>query len=246
MLNIISITKDDPDGISRTIESTRILREKFDIRQIIIDSSSDKIKQKVNSIAINEKNITYLWQEPNGISQAFNKGIEVSEDGWLWFLNGGDEVYNELDISHFIYILSKTTAEAIIFQIKFMESGLISKHPPMWYKWPPLFNWIPHPATIIDKNLFKKYGFFSNKFKIAMDGEIWIRFFSNEIIVDTISFPIASFDETGISSTNKNLLSKEIIKIIKIHYFILIKRWLGNGIRLIKAWKEFSLLSYKK
>ena len=99
MLNIITITKNDLNGIKNTVNSTKYLRENFNVSQLIIDGSDENISSKIKLLVRNEKNVKYFWQLPSGISNAFNFGISMSEDGWLWFLNGGDVVDSNLDLN---------------------------------------------------------------------------------------------------------------------------------------------------
>jgi len=228
-INIITVTKDDFEGVSSTIKSTTTLRTMHDIRQIIVDGSEQKIQDKIKHYIHNEPNIDYAWQEPRGAAAAFNQGLKLSNAEWIWFLNGRDEVHHNIEADKFIYIMQKTSADILIFQIELMQSGTICGHPPMWAMWPPVNSWVPHPSTIIRYSVFKRYGFFEEKYKTSMDYEIWFRFFSQHITVDTISIPIALYDETGISSTQIPHSAIEANEIIKNNFFMLFKKWVGSA-----------------
>ena len=78
-LNIITITKDDPQGLLKTVNSTRFLREKFNIKQIIVDSSTNDVKIKIGNILTKGNNIEYHWQKPSGRSAAFNHGLRLTK-----------------------------------------------------------------------------------------------------------------------------------------------------------------------
>ncbi|MFO7606145.1 MAG: glycosyltransferase [Desulfurivibrionaceae bacterium] len=241
ILNIITVTKNDLAGVTHTIESTKKIRTHPGVKQIIIDSSTDETKTSVKTLAESNNNVEYFWQDPSGISAAFNKGLSLAESEWVWFLNGGDEINNKLDPDIFLYILAKSSANAIIFQIKGVGSDQITRHPPMWAMWPPFFAWIPHPSTITRKSLYEKYGNFNTSFEIAMDYEFWLRCFAKETVVDTISIQITDYDNTGISSTQTSKVAKEAIRAIKMHVYEIIKIWFKNGLRMLKAY-----LFYKK
>ncbi len=234
LLDIISITKDDPEGIASTIASTRTLRSCKGVRQIIIDSSDADTQDTIKSLVSAEKNIEYLWQKPSGIAVAFNQGIARSAADWIWFLNGRDTTHLSLDAEFMLRILKASQAEAIIFELQYLQSGVRLKHPPLWSLWPPLW-WVPHPATIIRRDLFKQYGMFDNAFKISMDGELWIRFFSKEMTVDMISIPIAVYDQSGSSSIDIRGVKKEVAKIVVGNFGFLLRMWLRRGTYLVKA-----------
>lgn len=235
-LDIITITKDDLDGISNTIKSTEILRTIHGVRQIIVDSSNLDVQEKIKEVLVHEKNIEYVWQKPAGIASAFNTGLDLSQSEWVWFLNGGDQAHPALEPDKLLYILEQSKAEAIIFEFEFMQSLTKYKIPPLWAVWPPVFYWIPHPSTIIRRDLFKRFGQFKEKYKIAMDGEIWFRFFSKNVIVNMLSIPIALYDESGISSTQEKKKAREGEQIIRANIWMLVRIWLVNGIKIFAAW----------
>lgn len=235
LLNIITITKDDFEGLKKTVESTEELRAHPDVAQIVIDSSEESIKIKNTEYLDNKSNIEYFWQEPRGRSAAFNYGLDQAGGKWIWFLNGGDETRPDLDSNLLLSLLNKNNAEAIIFQFEQIQSKFIPPHPELWALWPPLLSWIPHPSTVTRKELYHRYGNFDESLKNAMDFEIWMRFFSEKVIVDLISIPIARFDQTGVSYRLIKTTRREARKIIVKYLFKVLKRNLQSYIIIIKA-----------
>ena len=230
IIDIITVTKDDLEGVTATIKSTRRLRARHQIRQIIIDSSKKGTSEKIRRLISSEQNIEYIWQEPSGIAAAFNLGLRLSKAQWVWFLNGMDEVHHSVDPDKLLYIVRESRANAIIFEIELMQSSIRVSHPPIWNLWPPLCpNWIPHAATLLRRKLFDQYGLFNEEYQIAMDGELWLRFFSNRVTVDMISIPIALFDEGGIANTQIRENLKEVRKIIRSHFWALLKHHLRTA-----------------
>lgn len=236
-LDIITVTKDDLDGVAATIASTRKLRTRAGVRQIIVDSSSEPVAAKVMELLAGEENIDYFWQEPDGIASAFNLGVSHSTADWLWFLNGGDAVHPYLVENLLFQILDTTQAGIVICELEQMQSGLRTKHPPLWALWPPLYgNWVPHPATLISTKLFEQYGVFDTGYKIAMDADWWLRVFSKNVVVDMLSIPIALYDEHGVSSTNLIDTGKEAERIFSNNFRRLVRMWLARGAHLFRAY----------
>ena len=166
--------------------------------------------------------------------------MSIADSEWVWFLNGGDKVHQDLESKLFLDILKKSGAEVIIFELEFMQSHKASKHLPMWAMWPPIFpNWINHPATILRQRVFKKFGGFNEDYKIAMDGEIWLRVFSKDVVVDMISMPIVLFDEGGVSVSNQKDTAQEVYKLIKFYLWMLMKIWFKRGKLIIDAMRYF-------
>lgn len=246
LLDIITITKNDLQGILSTIESTKNLRTHPFIKQIIIDSSTEQIKNEVNLLAKSNKNVEYFWQDAMGIAAAFNFGLSHSTAEWIWFLNGGDRIHIDLEFNHILYILKESRADAMIFQNELDGLKKAHKHPPMWALWPPLSAWIPHPATITRRKLYNQFGNFDESFEIAMDYEFWVRCFSKQVTVDTISIPVTIFDRCGASSTNPQKTANEALRTIKIHFWTILKLWLNNGLQIFKAWYTYHIMRRKR
>lgn len=236
ILDIITVTKDDPDGVAATVASSRKLRACAGVRQIVVDSSSASVSEKIKESLASEENLEYLRQEPNGIAAAFNLGISHASADWLWCLNGGDAVHPGLVESLFLGILDVTRAGIVIFELEGMQSGARPGHPPLWALWPPLYpNWVPHPATIVRTRLFEEYGVFDTSYKIAMDAEWWIRVFGKNVVVDMLSTPIALYDEQGISNTNFKDTGKEAQRIYSSYFRRFVRIWLSRGKHLLRG-----------
>jgi glycosyltransferase involved in cell wall biosynthesis len=233
ILDIITVTKDDLEGVAATILSTRKLRACLGVRQIIVDSSSGLISEKVKDLLIGEERVNYFWQKPNGIAAAFNLGVSSSSAEWTWFLNGRDEAHPDLDVSFLMQILNSSQAEILVFQLELKQSRSRLKHPALWALWPPIY-WVPHPATLIRSKLFEQYGVYNNNFRIAMDADLWMRLFSRDIVIDMLSIPVVLYDQHGVSSTNSIEIEKEAKRLIRNNMGMLAKMWVGRGVYLFK------------
>ncbi len=234
-VTIITVIKNNKIGFAETLKSTEILRENFNISQIVVDSSNENIKEEIKNLSINSKNVYYFWQPPLGISSAFNFGLKFVKSEWVWFLNSGDIINPDVNIDSFLYILDHSYADAVIYQLKFKQSEKILQHPELWSLWPPILSWIPHPTTILKKKLFDIYGLFDENLKIAMDYELWLRFFSKNVKVDIISIPLVIFDQTGLAIAENKKTKKEVEKIIKRYFWIIIKKWFWQLRMIAKA-----------
>jgi glycosyltransferase involved in cell wall biosynthesis len=240
LLNIITITKEDFEGLKKTIASTLSLRQNPDVLQIIVDSSGVEVQECIKEYVKNEMNIKYLWQPSSGVSSAFNMGLKSADARWVWFLNGGDEVNNDLNVGNLIYLLSNIESDAIIFQLMAIKHEITIKHPPMWALWPPLLSWIPHPSTITRRELYEKYGCFDESYKIAMDYEFWLRCFSKDVIVDMVSISISKFDQSGMSYELNHITKAEVRRVIKKYFWLIVKKWWGHAIIFLKSIKASS------
>lgn len=106
MINIITINKDNREGLKKTIES--VVNQTFfnNINYIIIDGASTDGSNEL--IKQYQEKLYYWCSEPDkGIYDAMNKGVDAApNEGYCLFLNSGDflettdvieKIYDELD-----------------------------------------------------------------------------------------------------------------------------------------------------
>ena len=116
-LDIITVKKDDLEGLENTLKSTEDIREYPGVRQIIVDSSTGRVRNEVRELAGECKNVEYLWQAAKGIAGAFNLGLSIVKAEWVWCLNGRDEINPQIDIKAILYMLEATNADILLIQI---------------------------------------------------------------------------------------------------------------------------------
>jgi len=89
-ITVISITKNDSDGIRRTVESVQ--GQKFDRWRlvIVVSSEQDSSLEYVQRLSEQFENIHYLIPQSLGIYSAMNYAMEKFTPELTWFLNGGE------------------------------------------------------------------------------------------------------------------------------------------------------------
>jgi len=200
-LSIITVNLNNANGLETTLNSLYSQSDRnFDL--FVIDGcsadNSIEIAHKYNSI------ISKLLSEPdNGLFDAQNKGIELSNSSYLLFLNSGDYLIDNSIVAKFNSEMCDK--DLIIGDIVFsLPSGL---------KWRRYYNSIklserffyleslPHCCTFINKDLFYKTGLYSEKYKICSDYDFFINAIQNlNASIRFLNYPISVFDTTGISS----------------------------------------------
>lgn len=212
-LSIITINYNNKNGLQKTIDS--VISQTFkDFEWIIIDGgSTDGSKELIEKYS---SYINYWISEPDkGIYNAMNKGIVQAKGEYLQFLNSGDAFYDKYVLDKILKSINITSdiITGSIFSNKKIIRGI-------GYKEITLndffYNSVFHPSSFIKKELFYKFGFYDEKYKIASD---W-KFFLNTIIignvnVNYIDLPIVDFDSSGISSTEISLVKKEKKQILE-------------------------------
>jgi hypothetical protein len=234
ILTIITITKDDPDGLTVTLNSASRLRACPGVRHFVVDSSraDNRVAAEASS---SSAAVGYLWQEPAGRAAAFNAGLECATGSWVWFLNGGDSVHPKIEPDTLLSLLRESNADMMIFQLQRFPSGLRQGHPAMKSLWPPAYCWIPHPSTIMRRTVFDRHGSFDERYHIAMDFDLWLRITSQDVVTDLISIPLTIYDETGISNSNRRATARESVAVLRSHLWGLLLQSAKNVKRIFEA-----------
>jgi glycosyltransferase involved in cell wall biosynthesis len=172
----------------RTIEDTiqSIINQTYPaIEYIIIDGGStdgtiDIIKKYQNRIAY------WISERDNGISDAFNKGINKASGEIIGIINS-DDIYAPEALTLVVQAFIHHPEIGFIFgDQKFIDKSgktlFIQKGDPEYQKKivyeMPL---IPHPTVFVRKEVYQQYGGFDQAYKTAMDYEFLLRIIINDV-----------------------------------------------------------------
>jgi glycosyltransferase involved in cell wall biosynthesis len=208
-ISIITVVYNAINSIEITIKS--ILHNSYDnIEYIIIDGGSvdgtleiiEKYESKVHKL---------ITESDNGIYDAMNKGISHASGDWIYILNAGDELldnvfssinfnlYNNVDI---IYGDTRTSYFNNDLNIKAKPLSIIN------YKIP-----FCHQSCLVRKPLLNKHKF-DLRYKISADYEFFLWAFKNNYVFSYLNIDFCFYDLNGYSSNNQLLLIKEYKEII--------------------------------
>ena len=188
-LSIITVCYNNKNGLQKTMES--VAKQTFiDYEYIVIDGGSTdgsveliKNEDLKNRKECRIKNLRWVSEKDNGIYDAMNKGIKMACGEYCYFLNSDD------------YIAAPNTLEKIFAKLK-PETDIVygnlairknnklrsvtkfSKKvlPYSFYRYKQALH---HQASFIKRELFQKYGLYSEKAKLISD---WIFFFETIIL----------------------------------------------------------------
>ena len=218
-LSIITVNKNNAQGLERTIQS--VINQTFrDFEYVIIDGASTD--NSVDVIKKYENKINYWISEPDtGIYNAMNKGIRAANGEYLLFLNSGDHLVNDTVVEQ---VFKTAPVEDIIYGNILLDC----KEKIVPYKQITLKklikSYIPHPASFIKKQVFNRVGLYDEKYKTASD---W-KFFLEALILHNVTYSyidkdITCFRSGGISTSHiteneKQTILKELFPRIYTDY----------------------------
>jgi len=204
-LTIITINKNNVDGLAKTIRS--VLSQNFtDDEFIIIDGGSSDGSYEL--IKKNEDRLTFWSSQPDsGIYNAMNKGIKKATGEYCLFVNSGDMLCNDNVLTN---IIKQNLSEDIISGNALVDekgkSPQIVKAPKEISFYIFFQHTILHQVTLIRSSLFEDVGYYNEDFKIVADWEFFIKaLFLYQSSYKAIDVTISIFDNNGISSRPENL-----------------------------------------
>lgn len=209
MIDIITINKDNREGLDKTINS--VITQTFfnKVNYIIIDGNSTDGSKKL--IEENKDKLFYwVSEKDNGIYNAMNKGIEASVSPYLLFLNSGDylsennvleRVYPYLDGTDIVYGNEWKVNERYKGAY---EAKYPSKLDESFFRCTSL----PHQSTFIKRELLIKHPY-SDEYKVISDWKFFIEAFRNGCTFKHMPFIVSVYDCSGFSYQNLSLLQKE-------------------------------------
>lgn len=96
LISIITVTYNAEKTISRLLEKTKVVLEKYaDVEHVIIDGASTDETVKIATLYSNvSRNVKLLSESDDGIYHAMNKGVALSSGEYILHLNGDDWIAN--------------------------------------------------------------------------------------------------------------------------------------------------------
>ena len=219
-ISIITVCYNSVDTIEDTIKSV-ISQTVFDkIEYIIIDGASDDGTLDI----LNKYKYFFklISQKDNGIYDAMNKGIELSNGKIIGIINS-DDFYIENSVIENILNMFKSNnlLEGIYCDLFYVSRKNITKILRYWKTGSFLNNsfkngWHPaHPTLFLKKEVYVKYGLFDMDYLLAADFEIMLRFIEKfKINIEYFRKPIVKMRIGGETSKSLKNIIKQNIEII--------------------------------
>jgi len=177
-VSLITITLNSGSTIDKCLNSVEHQTLPPNEYKIIDGLSRDKTLEIVNSYK--SKNIVneVLSEKDRGISDAFNKGISVSNSEFVCMLNSDDWIDPNY-IEEANKVLKEDDPDIILPTLVFVKDGESRTLNPELPKGFPINHWLffryNHPGSIIRKKLLVEVGGYDEKYKYAMDIDLMLK-----------------------------------------------------------------------
>lgn len=240
MISVITPTYNNIQELCITLESLRCVRD-FVSEVIIINGGS-----KIQLDDFDDLPILMIQESDNGIYDAMNKGVSLSNGAYLLFLNSGDTVnYQNHDaITDVLSIVIRDMPDLVLF-----DSYQIDIHNEVQYKaCRPRSHWLKrmpthHQAILFKHSVLKDHAIeYDLGMKIASDYKFFLSFYSVSSVIRVYNVPLVKFIKGGASYQKRWLGLVEQFKIrrqftnIPFAVFIFIVQMVGLVIRDYLPW----------
>lgn len=228
--SIITINYNNAEGLKKTMDS--VFNQTFhDFEYIVIDGGSNDGSKAL--IENNSSRITqWVSEKDTGIYNAQNKGAKLAKGDYCLFLNSGD-YFADNDVLKTVSESGMT--EDFIYGDLLLENeaGEVTKgiSPDKLGVYHFMISTLWHPCTFIKRDVFLKYGYYKENYKITGDYEFFIRtILKNKLKYKHVNRFVSVFNTGGIGSTdtNRQLQEKEREQ-----------SWLENYSPLTYGWFKF-------
>ena len=234
LLTIVTITYNAEKYLGRTLKSVQTallnINTHFQIEYLIIDGNStdDTLKIAKEYAPI----ITKTISEPDrGLYDAMNKGLALASGKYIWFLNAGDEIYDENIISKLLNNFENNAdvyySDAMLVRENGSEVGLRSKFTP--HELPKDLKWqdfslgmkVCHQAFITKKNIAPFYDI--TNLSADIDWEIECLKKANKI--QFLEFTLCRYLLGGLSIKNHKRSLLDRFKVLRKHFGLIPVLW---------------------
>lgn len=223
--SIITATYNSENTILNCINSVKSqnINNNFLFEHIIVDGKSTDNTVNILKEYRKNSNVKLISEKDNGIYDALNKGIKLSNGHYIVFLHSDDKFYDTNTFLKIYDFLKNNNKTGIYSNLNFIESNnSISR---VWkstkfkdYKLK--FGWMPpHPTLILKRDVYSELGYFDTSLKISSDYDFILKLFLNFKNIIHYNKTTYSMRNDGISSSkNLGLKIKEDYIVLKRYY----------------------------
>lgn len=208
-LSIITINRNNADGLRRTMESV-FAQSCRDFEYIIVDGAStdnsvDIIREfeLANRSSIHPLTLTWISEPDTGIYNAMNKGIRMSQGEYSLLLNSGD------------CLAENDVVERIMPELH--TDGVIQGGMYLYEMKPERLDYgngltemsfydvaegdFLHQADFVRKDVYEQYGYYDESYRIAGDTAFFLRVLGfHDVSFRCVRIPISFFEGGGLAS----------------------------------------------
>ena len=208
-ITILTIVRNAPDALRKTLESVSIQNEKPDEHLIVDGASTDDFTIKIAKEYCEKFSYAKLITEPDsGISDALNKGARNAKGERIICLNAGDCLFSLDSVRQLKNEATNLPIKSVLYgQAELIYPGYASLKTTIHHrKLGSIFEfWNPicHQSTLVSKSLMMENPF-RNDLRFSMDLELWLSLLDQKVPFVRSKTVFCKYETGGISSDPRN------------------------------------------
>lgn len=213
--SIITCTWNSQEWLPECIQSI-LKQQQTTFEMIFVDGGS------------NDASLAQIWEVPRpitlirdirgGVSRAMNQGLQAATGDIVAFLHSDDYYLHDLVLQTVDDLFTTTHCRWLFGRTKIIKNNKLMDE--KWrvphYSRKQLIhgNFIPHPATFVDRELLLQAGGFDETLRYAMDYDCWLRLSEySEPLQSELAFAAFREHAGSLSTGNKSAAMKEDLRV---------------------------------
>lgn len=223
ILSVVSIAYNNLEGLKKTLSGFAEKKYGNEIEIIVVDGmSTDGTKDYLTHQDISNK---WVSEKDKGIYNAMNKGLDMANGDYIWFLNSGDYLYDGNSLDELMQIL-KTGPDAVYGETMMVDPNgkhlgirsVLSTRPlPAQLTWKSFkmgMN-VSHQSFIVKRELACRY---DESYRFVSDIDWMICTLKTCKKVVRMNKILSCFTLDGFSSKHRKASNQERFRVLKKHY----------------------------
>jgi len=221
LISIITVVYNSQQFLEATIQSIA-LQQSSNFEYIIIDGGSTD--GTLDIIHRYPEVITHWISEPDkGLYDAMNKGLRMASGEYVWFINSGDKIYEDITISLLEAIANQNSqpdviyGETVIIDAEEKEIGMRRLSTPDILTWEKLIDGLVvcHQAILVKRTLAP---FYNTKYKISADYDWILTALKSAKQIENSRLILAKYLDNGLSKNNIPRALKERFQVMNRNF----------------------------
>lgn len=227
LISVITVCFNAEQTIAETIKSVK-RQDCPNFEYILVDGcSTDGTAELVQSLN-KDGWIKFISEKDNGLYDAINKGISISQGEIICLLHADDTFADFGTLSHILFLFNNNpNADAVAASVNIYRGSEFNM-PYRVYDSTTFRTWQfrigmqpPHPGFFVKRSAFEQVGYYRTQYKISGDFDWLLRaIYLCKLKVLYTNYTAVHMRDGGMSSSgwkSKKLMNNENLRILKFH-----------------------------
>ena len=179
-VTVVTVVRNHPSGLISTIQSVFSQTYSNWSLLILVGESQDDTLDIAHRYSNENKNVLVIEQDGIGIYQAMNQATKLVSTKYVWYMNAGDQFYDEFSIATAVEEIEEGFFDLLIGGHQ-VDTGREDKRysfssktlNPFWFSLNRRFGC--HQAMLFRTSKVKALGYYNTNYKIAADFDLVMR-----------------------------------------------------------------------